>query len=203
MRYTSVGGNPTITCKNITDTTSTSARNSRWYKIASDGTLQQLSTDSNARVKSDGSQLRIFSARNEDNSTYCCKGSTQPLDTCDEAAVARLIVALSPEIIPGPNQTVLIGMDAVVECIIEYAGNPPYMVFRWQKSKRRLVTDGIKYTSRIIGNRMVLTIINSTTDDEGYYQCILETRAFQRSKTSVYLSVNLTGATLTKGGPYT
>jgi len=65
-----------------------------------------------------------------------------------------------------------------------------------------LVTNGIKYTSRIIGNRMILTIINSTTDDEGYYQCILETRAFQRSKTSVYLSVNLTSATETKGVPY-
>ena len=37
---------------------------------------------------------------------------------------------------------------------------------------------------------MFLTITNSTTDDESYYQCILETPVFQRRQASVYLSVN-------------
>ena len=89
-------------------------------------------------------------------------------------------------------------MDAVVECVIEYVGNPPFTMFRWQKSQQRLVTDGTKYTSRLIGNRMVLTVVNATTDDEGYYQCILETLVSQRRKASVFLSVNLIDATYAK-----
>ena len=164
--------------------------NSRWYKVASDGTLQQLSTDISERVRSDGSQLRISSARNEDNGTYCCKGPTQTLDTCDETATAHLIVVVPPVVTPGQNQTVHVGRNAVVECIIENAGNPPFVVFRWQKSDQRLVTDGTRYISQLIGNRMYLTIVNSTTDDQGYYRCILETAVFQRREASVYLSVN-------------
>ena len=42
---------------------------------------------------------------------------------------------------------------------------------------------------------MYLTIVNSTTDDEGYYQYILETAVFQRREASVYLSVNHTSIT--------
>ena len=78
-----------------------------------------------------------------------------------------------------------------MQCIIENVGNPPFVVFRWQKSTQRLVTDGTKYTSQLIGgNIMVLTIINSTTEDEGFYWCIVETAAFQRRKASVFLAVN-------------
>ena len=169
--------------------------NSRWYKIASDGTLQQISTDRNERVRSDGSQLRISSARNDDNGTYCCKGPTQALDTCDETATAHLIVVVPPVITPKQNQTAYVGRNAVVECNIENIGNPPFAVFRWQKSKQRLVTDGTKYSSQLIGNRMFLTIYNSTTNDEGFYHCILETPVFQRREASVYLFVNHTSIT--------
>ena len=52
------------------------------------------------------------------------------------------------------------------------------------------MTDGIKHISQLIENIMFLTIVNSTTDDEGYYQCILETPIFQRREVSMYLSVN-------------
>ena len=191
LKYTTPGGSPTITCYNVTGSIRVLPRNSRWYKIASDGALQQISTDRNERVRSDGSQLRISSARDEDNGTYCCKGPAQALDTCDENAIAYLIVVIPPVIAPGQNQTAYVGRNAVIQCIIENAGNPAFVVFRWQKSAQRLVTDGTKYTSELIsGNVMVLTIVNSTTDDEGYYQCILETAAFQRSEASVYLAVN-------------
>ena len=190
MKYTTLGGSPTITCYNVTSTRAL-PRNSRWYKIASNGVLQQLPTDSTERVRSDGSQLRVSSARNQDNGTYCCKGPSQALDTCDETATTNLIVVVSPVITPGRNQTAHVGTNAVVECIIENGGNPRFEVFRWQKSELRLVTDGTKYSSELIGNNtMVLTIHNCTTDDEGYYQCILETPVFQRIETSVYLSVN-------------
>ena len=189
LKYTTLGGNPTITCCNVTmASTTTLPHNSRWYKIASSGTLQQLPTDTNERVKSDGSQLRISSARNEDNGTYCCKGPTQT--TCDDTATAHLKVVVPPVVTPGQNQTVHVGRNAIMECIIENAGNLPFAVFRWQKSGQRLATDETKYSSHLIGNRMFLTIVNSTTDDEGYYQCILETAFFQRREASVYLSVN-------------
>ena len=191
LKYTTPGGSPTITCYNITGINRVLPRNSRWYKIASDGALQPISTDSNERVRSDGSQLRISSAADEDNGIYCCKGPSQPLDTCDETATAHLIVVVPPVITQGQNQTAYVGRNAVMQCIIENAGNPPFEVFRWQKSAQRLVTDGTKYTSQLIGrNIMVLTIVNFTTDDEGYYQCILETAAFQRTEASVYLAVN-------------
>ena len=190
LKYTTLGGSPTITCYNVTSTR-VLPRNSTWYEIASNGALQQLPTDTNERVRSDGSQLRIVSARDEDNGTYCCKGPTQALDTCDETATAHLIVVVSPVITPGRNQTAYVGRNAIVECIIENGGNPRFAVFRWQKSEQRLLTDGTKYSSKLIGNNtMVLTIYNSTTDDEGYYQCILETPVFQRREASVYLSVN-------------
>ena len=192
LKYTTLGGSPTITCYNITGSTRVLLRDSRWYKFASNGTLQQISTARNKRVRSDRSQLRISSAADEDNGTYCCKGPTQTLDTCDETATAYLIVVVSPVIAPGQNQTANVGKNAVMQCIIENAGNPPFAVFRWQKSTQRLVTDGTKYTSQLMGNIMVLTIVNSTTDDEGYYQCILETQVFQRREASVYLAVNHT-----------
>ena len=171
--------------------------NSQWYKIASNGTLQQISTDTSERVRSDGSQLRISSAESEDNGTYCCKGPQQTLDTCDETATANLIVVVLPVIAPEQNQTVLAKRNTTMGCLIVNAGQPPFTVFRWQKSGQRLMTDGTKYISELIGNRMFLTIINSTTDDEGYYQCILETPVFQRSQASVYLTVNHTGKTHT------
>ena len=76
LKYTTLGGSPTITCYNVNSNTAALPRNSRWYKIASNGVLQQLPTATNERARSDGSQLRIISARNEDNGAYCCKGPT-------------------------------------------------------------------------------------------------------------------------------
>ena len=183
----------TTTCYNISSTAVTLPYNSRWYKIvASNGMLQQLSTNVNDRVRSDGSQLRISTAINEDNGTYCCKGPMQALDRCDESAKVNVIIIMSPVIVAGQNQTAFAGSNATVECIIENVGNPPFVVHRWQKNNQRLVTDGIKYSSQLIGNRMFLTIINSTTDDEGYYKCIIETSNFEIRQAPVYLSVNHT-----------
>ena len=100
-------------------------------------------------------------------------------------------MVVPPVTTPGRNEMTHIGRNAVVECIIENGDNPHFTVFRWQESEQRLVTDGTKYSSELIGNNtMVLTIHNSTTDDEGYYRCILETAVFQRREASVYLSVN-------------
>ena len=194
LKYASPGGGLTITCYNISTTTRPS-RNARWYKIASNGTLQQLPTDANERIRSDRSQLRISSAINEDNGTYCCKGSMQALDACDESATATLIITVPPVIVPGQNQTVFVTNNVTMECVIEDVGNPHFEVFRWQKSGQRLVTDGTKYTSQLIGNRMFLTIVNSTINDEGHYRCILETPVYQRRQATVYLTVNHTGTT--------
>ena len=131
--------------------------------------------------------------RNEDNGTYCCKGSMQALGGCDESATATLIATMPPVLVPGQNQTVFVTNNVTMECVIEDVGNPRFEVFRWQKSGQRLVTDGTKYTSQLIGNRMFLTIINSTTNDEGHYQCIVETPVHQRRHNSVHLIVNHTG----------
>ena len=76
--------------------------------MVSNGILQQLPTDSNERVKSDRSQLRIFCARNEDSGTYCCKGLIQALDACDESATATLKITMPPVLVPGWNQTVFV-----------------------------------------------------------------------------------------------
>ena len=147
--------------------------------------------------------MRIYPARNEDNGTYCCKGSMQALDACDVHATATLIITMPAVLVSGQNQTVFVTNNVTMECVIEDVGNPSFEVHRWEKSGQRLVTGGTKYISKLIGNRMFLTIINSTTNDEGYYQCILETRVLQRRQASVYLSVNNTrivdNTGLTKG----
>ena len=191
LKYTSTGGSPTITCYNISSTTAVS-RNSRWYKVSPNGTLQQLPTDRSARVRSDRSQLRVSYARSEDNGTYCCKETMQALDACDESATATLIITIPPVLVPGENQTVFVTNNVTVECVITDVGNPRYGVHRWEKSGQRLVTDGRKYASQLIGNRMFLTIVNSTINDGGHYQCILETPVYQRRQASVYLIVNHT-----------
>ena len=121
----------------------------------------------------------------------------QVLNSCDESATANVIVAILPVIIPEKNQTVLVGSNATLECIIEHVGSPPFVLQRWQKYGHRLVTDGTKYTSQLIGNRMFLTILNSTTEDEGYYECIIENLAFEIKQASVYLSFNHTRRTQT------
>ena len=189
LKYTSSVGSPTISCYNISSTTRLS-RNSQWYKVSPNGTLQQLPTDRNERVRSDRSQLRVSYARSEDNGTYCCKGTMQALDACDKSATATLIITMPPVLVPGENQTVFVTNDVTVECVITDVGNPRYGVHRWEKSGQRLVTDGTKYTSQLIRSRMFLTIVNSTTNDEGHYQCILETPVYQRRQASVYLTVN-------------
>ena len=187
--YIHPGRGLTTTCYNGT----TLAYNSQWYKIVpSNGMLQQLSTDVNDRVRSDGSQLRISYAITEDNGTYCCKGPTQALDGCDKNATMNIIIIMSPAIVAGKNETAFVGNNATVECIIEKVGNPRFVMHRWQKSEQRLVTNGIKYSSQLIGNKMFLTIINPTTDDEGYYKCIIETSNFEIRQAPVYLSVNHT-----------
>ena len=201
--YIQLGRSVTITCYNISSTTILLPRNSLWYKIVSNGTLQQLSTDLNNRVRSDGSQLQISSTKNEDHGTYCCKGPLQALDACDDSATANITILIPPIIIPGKNQTVFVRNDAIMECIIEDVGNPPFVAYRWQKSGQRLIADGTKYTSWLIGNETFLTIVNSTTDDEGYYQCILETSNFEIQEAFVYLSVNyptITHSELNNGG---
>ena len=190
FKYISPGESATIACYNTSSTNSrVLPHDSYWYWIMSNGTLQQLSTDINERIRSDGSQLRISSATIEDDGFYCCKGPMQALDACNESAVLKLMVIMPPLIVPGQNKTVLVGCSATIECIIEDFGNPPFVVNRWQKSGQRLVTNGRKYSSQLIGNRMFLTIVNSTTDDKGYYWCILETSTFEIIQTSVHLSV--------------
>ena len=150
--------------------------------------------------------MRISSAVSEDSGMYCCKGPQQTLESCDERAIANLIVVVPPVISPGQNQTVLVENNVTLECIIEYPDNQPYVVYhRWQKSEQRLVIDRTKYITQFIGNRMFLTVINSTTDDEGYYRCIIETSSFQRAENSVYLSVSNTtiiNTRLTNGESY-
>ena len=170
--------------------------------------MQRLSTNINDRVVSDGSQMRIYSAIKEDNGTYCCKGPMQALGTCDDSATASIMVVVPSVIVPGQSQTVPDMSNTTIECIIEQFGNPRPVVFRWQKSQQRLVMDGTKYISQVIGSRMFLNIINSTTNDEGYYRCIVETsclRSIHRKQASVYLTVNHTRVTnswLTNGALY-
>ena len=122
----------------------------------------------------------------------------QALHTCDESATANVLIVVPPVIVPGQNQIAFVRSNATIECIIEQFGNPPSVVFRWQKSQQRLVTDGTKYISQVIGNKMFLTIVNSTTIDEGHYRCILETSCLHRKQASVYLTVNRTQVTNTR-----
>lgn len=200
-----MGGRITISCYNITSTAIVLPHDSLWYKIASNGTLQPLPMDLNSRVISDVSQLRISSARNEDAGFYCCKGPLQALDECDDSATANVTISIPPVINPGQNQTVVVRSNAIIECIIEHVGNPPFVAYRWEKSGHRLVPDGTKYIIQLIGNRMFLHIVNSTTEDEGYYQCILETSGFEIQDAFVFLSVNNATRThmeLTNGGLY-
>ena len=104
--------------------------NSQWYKIAINGTLQKLSTNTSNRVRSDGSQLRISSAINKDNGTYCCKALMQMLDVCNKSAKATLIVVMPPVIVAGQNRTVFVGNNMTIECIIENVGTPSFVIFR-------------------------------------------------------------------------
>ena len=123
----------------------------------------------------------------------------QALDACDERATATLIITMPPVIVPGQNQTVFVTNNVTMECIIEDVGNPHFVVHRWEKSGQRLVTDGTKYVSQLIGDRMFLIIVNSTTNDEDYYRCILETPVYQRMQATVYLTVNSTRIVVNTG----
>ena len=136
--------------------------------------------------------MRISSARNEDSGSYCCKGLMQSLNSCDKSATASIIVITLPKIIPKQNYTLNVGNNVTVECIIEHVGNPPFVLHRWQKSGHRLVMDRTKYISQQIENRVLLTILNSTAEDEGYYECVVETSTFEIEQASVYLSLNYT-----------
>lgn len=187
IQYVMQGENTAIACYNISTNASITSlpQDSQWYKIASDHTLKLMI--------SDGNLLRIFSASNTDNGSYCCKESDTVKDIkCDERATATLQVVTPPSIVSGPNRTVSVGNNVTLECIIRNEGTPAFVVYRWQKSEQRLVTDGMKYISRLNEDRskMVLIVIESNVDDEGYYQCVLETPAFQRIKKSVYLSLD-------------
>ena len=188
-KFVSIGKNATITCYNISNSTVALSLDSQWYKIIPNGTLQKLTTNINKRIRSDVSQLRISFAESKDNGSYCCKGLMQDLNSCERSATANVIVITLPVISPQQPQTVYVSSNATVECIIEHVGNPPFVLHRWQKSGIRLVTDGTKYSSQLTGNRTVLTILNSTAEDEGYYECIIETLTFEIKQASVYLTV--------------
>ena len=193
-KYISLRKSAIISCYNITNTTITLPHDSQWYKITLNGTLQELSTNTSERVRSDGSQLRISSAIREDGGSYCCKGLMQKLDSCDESATVNINITILPVIIPGPHQTVLAGGNATVECIIENEGSPPFLLQRWQKSGQRLVIDGTKYISSPPNSTiMLLTIVNSSAEDVGRYECILETVTFEIKQAFVNLSLNHTG----------
>ena len=187
--YVSPGEGTTVTCYNVSSTITLLPHDSHWYQIMSNGTLLELSIDKRERLRSDGSQLRISSATIEDDGIYCCRGPLQTLDACDESAIVNLKVVMPPVIVPGQHQTALVGSSVTIECIIKEFGNPPFVVNRWQKSGQRLMIDGRKYSSQLLGNRVFLTIVNSTANDEDHYQCILETPIFEIIQTSVFLFV--------------
>ena len=135
--------------------------------------------------------MRISSAMREDGASYCCKGLMQTLNSCDESATVNVNITILPEITPGQPQTVLAGDNATVKCIIKDEGSPPFVLQRWQKSGQRLVIDGTKYISSPPNRTiMVLTIVNSSAEDVGHYECITETSTFEIKQASVELSLN-------------
>ena len=171
--------------------------NIQWFKVLADGGLNPISTSPEARVRSDGHQLRFSSIMAEDEGIYCCKALSSSIDGgCSQTAMTNISVALPPVISYLPNQNISAGDTAVIECSLNYTGKPAATLISWQVFGRDIIEDE-KYKIIQSTNATNLTIINVTKEDTGSYSCITYNSKYQQDNQSMFLFVNELSENLT------
>ena len=162
--------------------------NVQWFKVLTDGGLNPISRSTEARIRSDGHQLRITSVIAEDEGIYCCKALTVDRG-CSQTAMTNISVALPPVISYLPDQNVSAGDTVVIECILNYTGKPAATLTSWQIFGIDIIEDE-KYEIIQSSNATSLTITNVTKEDTGSYNCITYNSKYQQDNQSMLLLVN-------------
>ena len=166
--------------------------NVQWFKVLADGGLNPISRSRSTeeRVRSDGHQLRFSWIIAEDEGIYCCKALSSSIDRgCSQTAMTNLSVALPPVISYLPDQNVLTGDTAVIECTLNYTGKPAATLISWQMFGRDIL-EGEKFEIMQSSNATSLTIINVTKEDTGSYSCITYNSKYLQDNQSMFLLVN-------------
>ena len=181
-----------VNCLNFTSKYTTFGSDIRWFKLAKNGTIKELTVSLNARVRSNGHQLQIFNAEVDDEGLYCCMPiqNVHSLSNC-KLAVTNLSIALPPVIVtPVKHQTAKVGDAVILQCHIAFGGKPAAVEYSWQKFRKNLALQQPKYTTENLTDLFILVIHNVTETDEGLYGCFLFNTKYQRANESIYLQVS-------------
>ena len=179
-----------VNCLNFTTQYTIFGSDIRWFKLANNGTMVNLPTSLDARVRSNGHQLQIFNAKVNDEGLYCCK-PVHGVSKCSELAIANISVAQPPVIVaPVRHQTARIGGVVILQCHIAFIGKPATVEYSWKKSGKNLALQQAKYTTENLMDLFILIIHNVTEMDEGLYSCFLINSKYQRANESIYLQLS-------------
>ena len=179
-----------INCLNFTTQYAIFASGIHWFKLANNGTMVNLPTSLDARVRSNGHQLQILNAKVEDEGLYCCK-PVHSVSDCSELAITNISVAQPPVIVASVrHQTARIGGVVILQCQIAFIGKPATVKYSWQKSGRNLALQQAKYTTENLTDLFILIIHNVSETDEGLYSCFLINSKYQKANESIYLQLS-------------
>jgi len=184
-----VGNTASVNCLNSTaKDVATLPKNIQWFKILDGGGLDPITTKQ-GRVRSDGHQLRFFKTNASDDGQYCCKTLSSGLESgCSPSATATITIALPPVISTLKHQVTFVGKTLTLRCDIANKGRPAASVFLWQRYGKN-IPESVKYYVNVSDNGTSLTIANATTEDEGYYNCVVQNSKGQSDNKSMYLFV--------------
>ena len=183
QRCVLLGRSASVNCINNTNSF---AQNIQWFKILPNGGLEYISHSLQDRRISNAHQLQFKYTIAEDEGLYCCKAFTET--ECAPTAITNITISLPPVLSPLQNHTVQIGETIAMNCTVTN-GEPTK--FYWQKYGKDISKKDPKYSIITSNNTITLTIINTTTIDQGYYNCIVRNRKYQQDNESLYLNVLL------------
>ena len=147
-----------VNCLNFTSKYTTFGSDIRWFKLAKNGTIKELTVSLNARVRSNGHQLQIFNAEVDDEGLYCCMPiqNVHSLSNC-KLAVTNLSIAQPAAIVtPVKHQTAKIGDAVILQCHIAFVGKPAAVEYSWQKFRKNLALQQPKYTTENLTDLFII-----------------------------------------------
>lgn len=178
-RCLSPGSESAVNCVNITAKGNPRHPNNiQWYKKMDDGGLRLI--ENRLAVFTDGYQLRFHNVVAENDGFYCCK--TPSDNNCSGKATVQINIDHPPVILPLQNKTASIGDKITLTCAIRPATGCR-VKFSWRWHER------MKESNFSVNKSYNLTISNVTTEDEGYYDCQVESKGGQNDHRSLYLFV--------------
>ncbi|XP_065920909.1 uncharacterized protein [Dysidea avara] len=185
-----LGNAARVNCLNFTaKDVATFAKNIQWFKILDGGGLDPITTSQQGRVRSNGHQLQFLKTDGSDDGQYCCKTLSSGLESgCSPSATAAITIALPPIISTLKHQVTFVGKTITLKCDIANKGRPAASVLLWQRYGKNILKS-VKYSVNISDNGTSLTITNTTAEDEGYYNCVVQNSKGQSDNKSMYLFV--------------